>query len=152
MIVKTDFQSLNKAEKDLVLASRLAIVNAYAPYSNFYVGAAVRLQSGKMLTGSNQENAVYPLSLCAERVCLLHWGHACSDDPVVALSVSCETPAQQDPVAFPCGSCRQVILESQQRGGLPVEILVDGGDDKIYRIDDAKDLLPFGFEADFLKK
>jgi cytidine deaminase len=152
MIDKTQFDSLDQVEQDLVLASRLALKKAYAPYSKFYVGAAVQLQSGRVLSGSNQENAVYPLSLCAERVCLLHWGHACSHDPVVALSVSCETLSQQDPLAFPCGSCRQVILESQQRGGLPIKVLIDGGNEKIYRIDRAEDLLPFGFEADFLKK
>lgn len=152
MIEKTPFDSLDKEEQDLVLASRLALKKAYAPYSNFFVGAAVQLRSGKVLSGSNQENAVYPLSLCAERVCLLHWGHACSHDPVVALSVSCETPTQSNPVAFPCGSCRQVIMESQQRGGISIKMLIDGGNDAIYRIDSAEDLLPFGFEADFLKK
>ncbi|MGF1635919.1 MAG: cytidine deaminase [Cyclobacteriaceae bacterium] len=151
MITKTAFDKLNEQQKNLVIEARMATKNAYAPYSKFYVGSAALLKSGAIVTGSNQENVVFPLSLCAERVCLLYAGHAHPQDAVVALVVSCSSEKKANPIAFPCGSCRQVIAESETRGGVLVQIIVDGGDEAIYIADSAKDLLPFGFEADFLK-
>jgi len=137
---------LEKADRELLSAAVEAAWGAYTPYSHFKVGAAVRMGNGAIVTGNNQENAAYPSGLCAERTALFY---AQSQYPrlaieavaVAALSGGVQTP---DPV-YPCGACRQVMLESQKRTGKPVRVIM-GGAQKIQIVENIGDLLPLAFE------
>lgn len=124
---------------------------AYAPYSNFYVGAAILLENGEIITGSNQENAAYPSGLCAERVALFYANAHLPESKVKAIAITAfinnETPVHE-PVP-PCGSCRQVILESQLRQNEPVTVILEGKN-KIQVIEDASLLLPLHFDKEML--
>lgn len=138
-------------ELPLVKAALKATEQAYAPYSKFHVGAAVLLADGTIVTGSNQENAAYPSGLCAERVALFHAGHQYSDIPVVALAIAAATGGQQVESISPCGACRQVLLETEQRYGRPVKVLLCGTHDVVV-VQDAVSLLPLSFgKKDLLK-
>ena len=132
-------------DRVLMQAAIDATATAYAPYSNFHVGAAVKLSSGVIVKGSNQENAAYPSGLCAERTALFAAGSQHSHDAVVALAIVARNEQGLLVEASPCGACRQVLLESQQRAGAPVRVLMylDGG--RIRVVDDAATLLPFSF-------
>ncbi|MDR2802521.1 MAG: cytidine deaminase [Prevotellaceae bacterium] len=119
---------------------------SYAPYSHFHVGAAALLDNGETVCGSNQENAAYPSGLCAERVALFY---ATSQFPqaairAIAISSSVNGKANPEPV-YPCGSCRQVLLECESRSGKPVKVIM-GGTQKIHIVHSVGDLLPLGFE------
>ena len=141
---------LNPAERELVEKARKAAIDAYAPYSNFSVGAAVLLENDKIITGSNQENAAYPSGLCAERVALFY---ASSQYPDVAVKVIAITALSNkkplDKPVPPCGSCRQVFIEWEKRFNQPFAVIM-AGEEKIIRVEKAGWLLPFNFQADFL--
>ena len=132
----------------LVRAAREATYTAYAPYSHFYVGAAVLLSDGSIVTGNNQENAAFGAGTCAERTALFY-AHA--SKPTVKVEALAVTARGEDdrfsarPVS-PCGICRQVLIETQQRAGHPIKVLLCGSED-ILIVDDAKQLLPFAFET-----
>ena len=130
-----------------------AVKNAYAPYSKFHVGSSVLLKSGKIITGSNQENAAFPSGLCAERVALFHASHQYPNDPIQAIAIAThsEKDNKSTPI-FPCGSCRQVILEYENKYKTDIRTFVINSNGNIYAIDKAKDLLPMAFVGDFLKK
>jgi cytidine deaminase len=118
---------------------------SYAPYSHFHVGAAVLLENGETVCGSNQENAAYPSGLCAERVALFYAGSRFPDAAIRAIAVcsSVNGGANPDPV-YPCGDCRQVLLECENRSGKPVKVIM-GGAQKIQIVHSASDLLPLSF-------
>lgn len=110
----------------LVTAAVDATKHSYAPYSRFRVGAAALLADGTVVTGSNQENAAYPSGLCAERVVLFHAGHQYPDIPVVALAIAAWTDGKQVDRISPCGACRQVLLETEQRYGKYLKVMLCG--------------------------
>lgn len=110
----------------LVTAAVDATKQSYAPYSHFRVGAAALLADGTIVTGSNQENAAYPSGLCAERVALFHAGHQYPDIPVVALAIAAWTDGKQVDRIFPCGACRQVLLETEQRYDKSLKVMLCG--------------------------
>ena len=118
--------------------------NAYAPYSHFNVGAAVLLEDGTIVCGSNQENIAYPSGLCAERVALFTAGATYPKQPVVAMAIVAIKNGEIQPSIAPCGACRQVMLETERRYNQPMRILLCGKDETIL-IDSAQDLLPFSF-------
>ena len=124
---------------------------AYAPYSNFLVGAAALTASGKMLGGANQENASYPLCMCGERVALYHSAMAMPADPVVAVAIVVKSPVGPvlNPV-MPCGACRQVLKEYEDRYDNDIKILIRTDDGRIWVVNSVKDLLPLGFDDTFL--
>lgn len=142
---------LSAADAELVEAARQATYRSYAPYSHFSVGAAVRLSDGTLLSGSNQENAAYPSGLCAERTTLFY---ANSRYPELAVSTLAIAARGTDgaflaqPIS-PCGACRQVMLEVQNRHHQPLRILLYGTE-SIYEINRVEDLLPFSFDESFL--
>lgn len=145
---------LNEVAEDilpLVHAALKSTEQAYAPYSKFHVGAAVLLEDGTIVTGSNQENAAYPSGLCAERVALFHAGHQYPGVPVVALAIAAATGGKQVESISPCGSCRQVLLETEQRYGRSVKVLLCGTNDVVV-IEGATLLLPLSFGKDNLLK
>ena len=120
------------------------------PYSKFHVGAAALLEDGTIITGSNQENAAYPSGLCAERVALFHAGHQYPDMPVVALAIAAATNGRQVESISPCGACRQVLLEAEQRYGKPMKVLLCGTKEVVVA-ESAESLLPLCFGAKDLK-
>ncbi len=136
------FREMDEMDRELVERARAACETAYAPYSNFRVGAAARLGSGRIVTGSNQESEVFPLGLCAERTLL--FAHEASDphDPVVTLAIA-SVPGVRE--CYPCGGCRQVLLDVERRQGSPIRIIM-AGDCSASVVGSARDLLPFQFE------
>ncbi|HOY14783.1 MAG TPA: cytidine deaminase [Saprospiraceae bacterium] len=124
---------------------------AYAPYSNFLVGAAVLTEAGNIVGGANQENASYPLCMCGERVALYHCAMAHPSEKVVAVAISVKSPSTEvlSPV-MPCGACRQVIQEYENRFGSSIKIIIVTDDEKVWIIDTIKDILPLGFDERFL--
>lgn len=149
-IVEKSLEELSEIERELIKEAQRVAQEAYAPYSKFRVGAAVRLESGKIVSGSNQENAAYPSGLCAERTALFYAGAQYPDDPVTALAVvAFKEDGSQATVAAPCGSCRQVILESATRYEHPFRVLLAGPRDVLI-VEDCRDLLPIGFDASSL--
>ena len=122
-----------------------ATESSYAPYSNFNVGAAVLMENGEIVTGSNQENAASPSGLCAERVALFAAHHLYPSVPVKAIAIAgSQNGKLTDEFTYPCAACIQVMVESQKRGGTPIKIIV-GSASKIQVIGSINDLLPFSF-------
>ncbi len=123
---------------------------AYAPYSHFHVGTAVLLDNGEIVCGSNQENAASPSGLCAERVALFYANSHFPDVPVRAVAISSTVNGQEnmEPV-YPCGACRQVLLECETRYGKPIRVIM-GGTKKIKILNRGHDLLPLSFDANNL--
>ena len=142
------------AEQDRVLidAAKSATRHSYAPYSRFHVGAAALLSDCTIVTGSNQENAAYPSGLCAERTTLFYANAAHPDQAIEALAVAAYTDGKFTNIPVPpCGACRQVMLEVEQRYHQPIRILLYGTEG-IYVIEGGiSELLPLTFDASFLK-
>ena len=146
-----DYTDLDKKLQELVDKARLATNQAYAPYSNFYVGAAVLLDDNSIHIGANQENAAFPSGLCAERV-LLNYVHANFPEkkPVaLAIAAKSKTDFTVEPVV-PCGACLQVMSELEQswQVQLPVYLV---GEKRIIEVEGIRNFLPFAFNGSFLK-
>lgn len=120
---------------------------SYSPYSKFRVGAALLLENGEIIQGSNQENGAYPSSLCAERVALFYAGAKYPNIPVrsIAISASFNDQLTSDPIP-PCGGCRQVMLETRSIGKKPIKVIMVGRQ-RIYEVEDVTFLLPFNFSS-----
>ena len=125
--------------------------SAYAPYSKFRVGAAILLDNGKIVLGSNQENAAYPSGLCAERVAIFYAGANYPNVGFKKLFISASPEGQiLDKPIPPCGSCRQSIAEYEIKQEMPIEIYFMGGTGEIYKSDSLKNLLPLLFDKNYL--
>jgi cytidine deaminase len=135
-------ESLPKADKELVQAARQATKKAFAPYSEFRVGAAALLRSGEVVSAANCESEVYPSGLCAERVLLYHLQINHADDPIVAFAIA-SVPAERE--CYPCGSCRQTLLDAQKRQQSPIRIIMSSAESATV-VDSAEELLPFSFK------
>ena len=149
-IAYMEYESLNQLEagdKALAQAAIEATALSYAPYSNFNVGAAVLLEDGEIIKGSNQENAAYPSGLCAERTALFYASSSRPDKAIVALAIAAGQNGTlcADP-ATPCGACRQVMAQYQTKSGCPMKVLLVGGE-KIWRFEKVDDLLPLIFDS-----
>jgi cytidine deaminase len=124
---------------------------AYAPYSKFRVGAAILLDNGKIVLGSNQENAAYPSGLCAERVAIFQAGAIYPDAKILKLAIT--ATADEKPVNSPippCGSCRQSIAEYEFKQNTPIEIFFMGESGEVYKSDSLTNLLPLVFDKNYL--
>ena len=124
---------------------------AYAPYSKFRVGAAILLDNGNVVLGSNQENAAYPSGLCAERVAIFQAGALYPEAKMIQLAIS--ATSDTNPTLFPippCGSCRQSIAEYELKQDLPIEIYFMGEAGEVYKSDSIANLLPFSFDKKYL--
>lgn len=129
----------------LCALARDAADTAYAPYSHFQVGAALLLDDGTTVTGSNQENAAYPSGLCAERTALFYAGAQYPTKAVKALAITAITEKGMVPEPIsPCGACRQVIIEAQTRGKGAIAVILYA-QNRVWVIDDAQALLPLAF-------
>lgn len=130
-----------EADRTLVEEAVKATRNAYAPYSKFHVGAAARLRSGRILTGSNSESEVFPAGLCAERSLLFYAQANHADDPIVTLAIASDPSERQ---CYPCGQCRQVLVDVERRQQSAIRVIMYGaGSASVVR--SAELLLPFTF-------
>ena len=150
----TVFETMNELSSNDKILMDIAIKmreTAYAPYSNFSVGAALLLANKEIITGNNQENAAYPSGMCAERVAVYSAGALYPNIPIVkiAISASSSNKIVDQPVG-PCGSCRQAIAEYEFKQDTPIELLFAGEKGKIIKTNSLKDLLPLSFDKSFL--
>lgn len=146
----TIFDHLQELPNDVVLLMEKAIEardNAYAPYSNFYVGAALLLDNGEIITGNNQENASYPSGLCAERTAIYYAGAQYPKSKVVKMAISATSKSKPtlSPIP-PCGSCRQAIAEYEVKQNTPIEIYFMGEVGTVAKSNSLSNLLPFVFD------
>lgn len=127
--------------------------NAYAPYSQFRVGAALLMENGLIIHGNNQENMAYPSGLCAERVAFFAAGANYPGMPIykVAITAASEKFPSDHPIA-PCGACRQAMLEYEMNQQSPITLIMRGTTGKVYRISGIRQLLPIYFHEEGLKK
>jgi cytidine deaminase len=143
-------EELTKADADLLLKAREVTENAYAPYSNFKVSAVALLNNGNILTGTNQENASYPVTICAERVLLSAISSVYGNEPINTLAVSYNSKSSNKPIS-PCGMCRQMLAEYEERTNQPIRIILSGMVGEVYIINSVTDLLPLSFSGTALK-
>jgi len=155
--IATTFSVYDSAEslpEDIkVLMQRAVAVRktAYAPYSNFRVGAALLLDNGEAVIGSNQENAAYPSGLCAERVAIFQAGAVYPGAKVLKLAISAASDNKVvDTPIPPCGACRQSLAEYEMKQDIPLEIYFMGETGKVLKSDSLKNLLPLIFDKDSL--
>lgn len=142
---------LSKEIQKLILQADIQLGYAYAPYSNFYVGAALLTDDGKLYTGCNQENASYPLCMCAERVALYNIGATEKSFKIKALAITAYNPAKALPdPCMPCGACRQVLQEFEQRQGSPIPLYLTAKESYIIELPGISELLPASFSKDHL--
>ncbi len=149
-IAYQEFESigmLDPKDRELAEAAIEATKGSYAPYSKFNVGAALRLDSGVIIKGSNQENAAYPSGLCAERTALFYASATYPESAVESIAIVasqngiiCENPAT------PCGACRQVMAQYQLKGGKPMSIILIGSS-KVWKFEKVDDILPLIFDS-----
>jgi len=138
---------LEIAQKKVVDQALEISHQAYAPYSNFKVGAAVQLENGEIFSSSNQENASYPVGTCAERGLLAYVNANYPNIKIEKLAVS--TPNINFPLP-PCGMCRQYILEIEKKQKQSIEVILSGNEGEVFVLNSAKDLLPLHFTDEFL--
>ena len=143
---------LSAEEQQLVEAAKKATTRSYAPYSHFHVGAAALLANGEIISGTNQENAAYPSGICAERTTLFYANSQYPQQAVKALAIAARTSEghwTETPIS-PCGACRQVMTETENRFGKPMKVLLCSAQE-VFVIESAKDLLPVSFGSEDLK-
>lgn len=146
LVTECQMDELSASDKQLVEMAIEATSRSYAPYSKFHVGAALQLANGKCFIGCNQENAAFPAGLCAERAAIFAAGAKYPKDPVVCLAIAARGTDGElvaDPVS-PCGTCRQVIIETETRFNHPVRILLYGRN-KLYVMEGIRHLMPLSF-------
>ena len=138
---------LNGEDRELVQAAVKAMNNAYAPYSHFHVGAAVRISNGDIVQGSNQENAAFPSGLCAERTALFAAGARYPDKDFLSIAIAGGVHGQlSSNPATPCGACRQVMAQYQEKSGKPMSVIMVAKG-KIWKFEKVDDLLPMIFDS-----
>ncbi len=157
IIIETKFKvfedetELPKDAFGLMQKAKSIRLKAYAPYSNFKVGAALLLDNGKIITGNNQENAAYPSGLCAERSAIFYAGSQHPETKILAIAIIAGSinKTTTHPIP-PCGACRQAISEYEIKQNAPIEIYFMGETGKVVKSNSIEDLLPFGFDKSFL--
>ncbi len=144
-------EECNETEKNLIEAAKKATRHAYVPYSNFSVGAAVLLENGEIISGNNQENAAYPSGLCAERTTVFFVNANYPDQKILTMAIAAFYKGKfTKEVITPCGACRQVLLEVENRFDAPMKILMYS-EEGIYRVESIKDILPLSFGDSMLR-
>ncbi len=146
-----NFNELPNEIQDLMSEAIEIRKKAYAPYSQFRVGAAILLDNGKIVLGSNQENAAYPSGLCAERVAIFYAGANYPEAKIMKIAISATSDINVNTTPIPpCGSCRQSIAEYESKQESPIEMYFMGEIGEIYKSESLKNLLPFTFDKHFL--
>jgi cytidine deaminase len=149
--IYNSINELSQEDASLLNEARNATQHAYAPYSRFCVAAVAKLINGKIVEGTNQENASFPAGICAERVLLSSVSSLYPDVAIetIAISYNNENGSSNHPIS-PCGICRQSLQEYEQRGKRPIRLILGGMEGKIYIIPEASLLLPLAFTGDEL--
>ncbi|PLX13298.1 MAG: cytidine deaminase [Marinilabiliales bacterium] len=144
---------LSSSESNLLNHAKKACTNAYAPYSQFRVGAALLLENGEVITGSNQENTSYPNGICAERVAIFTAKNKYPDIAIKSIAITANTNnfEIEEPIS-PCGACRQVIAETESRQHKEIKIIMKGNKGPVLLTNGIKNLLPLMFHEEKLKK
>lgn len=145
-IRECQMDELTSDEQFLVEKAIESTNNSYAPYSNFHVGAAIQLENGEVLPGCNQENAAFPAGLCAERSAIFAAGAQYPEVPITMLAIAARNTKgelTEEPVS-PCGTCRQVLIETETRHNQPIRILLYGKR-CIYVMEGIRNLMPLSF-------
>ncbi|HEU0226943.1 MAG TPA: cytidine deaminase [Arachidicoccus soli] len=144
-----NIDELNDVDKALLQRARANTSNAYVPYSSFQVSAIALMENGEIVNGTNQENASYPVGICAERVLLSTISSVQPNIAVKTIAISYHNLNGESsrPVA-PCGMCRQALLEQENRFQQPIKIILSGMDGEVIIVQNARQLLPFNFSAE----
>jgi cytidine deaminase len=150
--VYDSIKDLTEEDQWLLTEAREVTQHAYAPYSNFQVGAIARMANGELVAGSNQENASFPVGLCAERVLLASASSLFPKIPVntMAISYHNNNGESNHPIS-PCGICRQSLVEYESRVSHPIRLILGGMEGKVFILDTASMLLPLSFSSEDLK-
>ena len=144
-------EECTETEKKLIEAAKKATEKAYAPYSGFSVGAALLLENGEIVSGNNQENAAYPSGLCAERTTVFYANANFPEEKVIAIAIAANHKGSfTEDVITPCGACRQVLLETENRFHSPMQVLMYS-EKGVYVMESIRDLLPLSFGDEMLK-
>ena len=150
--VYDNIAELPEEQQWLLNEAREVTSNAYAPYSKFQVGAVARMANGEIIAGSNQENASFPVGLCAERVLLASISSVFPRIPIDTIAISYKSELQKsDHPISPCGICRQSLQEFESRVNHPVQLILGGMEGPVYVIDSASRLLPLAFTSEELR-
>ncbi|NSL87972.1 cytidine deaminase [Chitinophaga sp. Mgbs1] len=151
-LVYNDITALEAEDAWLLKEAQKVTQHAYAPYSNFQVGAIIRLANGKTITGTNQENASFPVGICAERVALSAASSVYPGVAIDTIAVSYHNinGDSSSPIS-PCGICRQTLAEYESRQQAPIRLILGGLSGKVYIVHHANDLLPLAFSSTNLK-
>ncbi len=148
----SDDTHLTELDRELLREARQVTELAYAPYSNFWVGAAARLRSGSLVTGTNQENASYPVGTCAERILLGHAALRFPGDAIDTLAISYHPKDRSSHIPlYPCGMCRQALLEFEMRFDKPIRLILSGMEGPVHVVPSVQSLLPFAFTGKGLR-
>lgn len=151
MIVHENASTLSADDQALLKQAEQNQALAYAPYSEFRVGAALRTESGKIVNGANQENASYPLCMCGERVALYHSAMQYPGEVITAIAIAVKGNNPMPAPAPPCGACLQVIREYEMRQGEhPIRLLLKADADIVWEASSAKTMLPYSFDGSYL--
>jgi cytidine deaminase len=134
-------EELPLTDQELILAAQEATHKAHAPYSEFRVGAAARLRSGEIITAANFESEVFPSGMCAERILLYHHQTHYADNPIETIAISAHDSARE---CYPCGGCRQTLLDVERRQSAPLRIVMSNGKSATV-VGSAESLMPFSF-------
>lgn len=149
------YDSINELSDEdawLLKEAREVTQHAYAPYSHFRVGAVAKMANGEIVAGSNQENASFPVGLCAERVLLASASSLYPKLPIESIAISYQSDSvDSDHPITPCGICRQSLQEFEMRVGHPIRLILGGMEGKVFVISRASELLPLAFTSDELK-
>lgn len=139
---------LNTADQLLIKKAIEALSKSYSPYSKFQVGAAALVKSGAIITGANMENAAYPMCICAEGVVLSSVESTFPGQTIDTIAITAKSSSVKllNPPT-PCGACRQLICEKENRQGRSIRVILFAEDTEIYIINTIKDILPFSFDG-----
>lgn len=150
--VYESIEELPEEQQQLLLQARDVTAHAYAPYSKFQVGAVAKMSNGQVVTGSNQENASFPVGLCAERVLLASISTMFPRERIDTIAISYTSDFQKsDHPISPCGMCRQALQEFEMRVDNPVQLILGGMEGPVYVIDSVSKLLPLAFTSEELR-
>ena len=151
--ISSHLSELDIKDQELIANAKEAFVTAYAPYSGFLVGASILLENGEIINGSNQENVAYPSGLCAERVAMFYVGSKFPDIKIETIAVSVLSKSfEVTDVISPCGACRQVMAEYEDKQGQSIKVILHSPNDHVLIANQVQDLLPFMFNSPHFKK
>ena len=140
-------EEMNPEDRELAAEAIKAMEGAYAPYSHFHVGAAVRMSNGQIVRGANQENAAFPSGLCAERTAMFAAGARYPDKDMLSIALAGGVMGRLgSQPATPCGACRQVMAQYQAKSGKPMSVIMISAD-KVWKFEKVDDILPLIFDS-----